>query len=96
MEETEKEYKNKFFSLGDEYLYKEEIISSRYTIGYTEKFYLPSLNYPVDSHIVLVHYLNGKPYTANEFKQIKPRLDLKSELNKEVSINQNSSQKLKL
>jgi hypothetical protein len=100
-EETEEEYKNRFLNLGDEHLYKEEIINSKYPLDYKEelfqeKVYIPSLKYAVDSHIVFSHYLNGKPYTPNEFKQIKVRLDLKNELNTELPNNHSNIKKPKV
>lgn len=97
----ELEDKSPFLNLGDEHLYTVEILESGSPKDYKEarlfeRTYLANLSYSVDSIIVLYHYLNGKPYTKKRFEEIKVKLDVKNELDKELPITETTNKKMKI
>ncbi len=83
---------NKFKSLNDKDLYKEEIITNKFPQDYKFKYLEIG-----DSGVSLAtHYLNGIHYSQEQFEKIKEKLDLKNELNNELSITKNNTQKPKI
>lgn len=88
-----------FLQLGDEELYKEEHISTDFPDGYSYE-YLQQEEI-IDGHLakfttIPIFYLNGQPYTEEEFNKIKLTLELKNELNNELLSSTNSVKKAKV
>jgi hypothetical protein len=46
--------------------------------------------------IQAVYYLEGKPYTKKQFEEIKTKLDLKKELDKELNMTKSNIKKVKV
>jgi hypothetical protein len=85
--------------LGDEHLYKEESISGNFPEDYKFEYILE--NKYIDGrkaqvHTIPVCYLDGKPYSNEEFQEIKTKLDLKTELNSELPSIHSNNKKAKI
>jgi len=85
--------------LGDENLYKEKIVKSDFPEHYSPD--------PIDKselingkialiHSIAIFYLEGKPYSQEEFEQIKGTFILKNELSKELLESDKLTKKVKL
>jgi len=83
--------KSKYLNLGDEHLYKIEILENIYPIGFNHE-----IVFQKDSFVELCHYINGKAYTKKEFKEMKRKFYLKKELNEELPVKEQNNKRLKL
>ncbi len=85
------EDKSKYLNLGDEHLYKIEILEHIYPIGFKHE-----MRFDGSSFVELSHYINGVAYTKKEFKQMKRKFYLKKELNEELPIKEKNKKRLKV
>lgn len=86
-------------SLGDEYLYQEEILSTQFPEGYIVERQNEIQN--INGNLTLVFaiamfYLEGKPYTQQDFEEIKSKLDLKNELITELPSKKINNKQIKV
>jgi len=87
--------RDKFNSLKDKDLYKEETIPSKCPNDYEFK-YLEDYT-TITGISVARHYLDGMHYSKKEFENIKFRQDLKDELSSELVLTEsNNTQKVKI
>lgn len=78
--------------LGDDNLYKEEIVSTMNPYGYFAQYVVEDRYEKTPAK----YYIEGKPYTQKEFQEIKAKLELKNELYTELPVTQSNKQKAKL
>lgn len=93
-------FKRRFFqNLGDEGLYKEEILQGNSPSDYEPEIITElseNIDNISDTMMVAIYYLEGQAYTSDEFKDIKAKLDLKKELYSELDSSSNSIKKAKI
>jgi hypothetical protein len=86
-------------NLGDEYLYKEISIDSKFPNDYIPIYILENQcinDRMTQVYSIAVYYLNGQAYSKKEFNEAKIKLDLKKELDKELNIVQSNIKKTKV
>lgn len=93
-------YKRKFFSnLGDEGLYKEEILQedqpSDYDIDIINELE-ENVDDIMDMVVVAKYYLEGQAYASHEFKDIVTKLALKNELDNELASSIHNNKRVKI
>jgi hypothetical protein len=91
--------KDDLINLEDSHLYKQEIIKAGFPPNYSIKFLLESMPGTTNSETQVVnatYYLKGEPYTEEEFMEAKAKLDLKKDLDNELSITQLNPKKVKI
>lgn len=93
------ENKEECINLGDENLYKEEIISEEFPHNYNRE-YINEIEM-IDGRLAQVYtipifYLHGKPYSYKNFEEILEKLELKNELMEELPTTQNNTKKPKV
>jgi hypothetical protein len=79
-------------NLGDEHLYKEEIITTMNPYGYFSQYVVEDCY----EHTPAKYYLEGSGYSKKDFEEIKVKLDLKNELSNELSMIQSNNKKVKI
>lgn len=79
--------------LEDLHLYQQKNIQEGFPSNYQIRYLLESLEGDV---VNAIYYLNGEPYTKQEFMDAKVILDLKNELSSELITNQSPIKKSKV
>lgn len=88
-----------YLQLGDEHLYEMESINTDFPDGYNYEYIKEEeiINGRLAQVAAIpIFYVEGEPYTHKEFQEIKSRLDLKNELNSELSTIQTNNKKAKI
>ncbi len=85
--------KEEFTNLGDEHLYKEEIIAEHNPKDY-QTLFIESVEKNATVTVAAYHYLEGKPYTEEEFQIIKAKNELDKELPTDLNNHKNKKPKL--
>jgi hypothetical protein len=93
--------KDELDRLADKKLYKIEIIEEDSPPDYQDQFVSvdlePGQNLGFNrARTNAIHYLNGKPYSQQDFESIKSKLDLKKEIDSELPITQPATKKAKI
>lgn len=81
--EEEIEDNPSLLNIGDEHLYKEEIYKTRQPEGFNE-----TIVFEKNYFNIRLHYLSGIPYSNEEFKIIKEKMDLQKELSNSLDKSQ--------
>jgi hypothetical protein len=88
--------KHKFLNLGDEHLYKEEILQAAMPANFLTTMIKTKGSNLLSNLFLLNYYLNGEAYTKEEFEKAKIKLDLKKELDRELDTSQSNIRKTKI
>jgi hypothetical protein len=91
--------RDEFLNLGDESLYKETPIDSKFPNGYKPENIFVEDNIKgknVLVYSIAIYYLNGQAYSYKEFEEAKIKLDLKKELDKELDTSQSNIKRSKV
>jgi hypothetical protein len=93
--------KDELDKLKDKELYKIEIIEEEFPPNYQVNFVFATLDPAKNlgfnrAKSNAIHYLNGEPYSSEDFEIIKSKLDLKKQIDSELSITQSNTKKIKI
>jgi len=88
--------RRKFITLIDEDLYKQEVILENVPENYETNHIVENPVGLCPEITVAVYYLEGEPYTKNDFEKLKTIIDLNKELGNELPQNNMNSQNTKV
>jgi len=78
-------------NLGDEHLYTIEFLSETQPPQYVRSKLIKLVGAGISKFVTAIYYLEGQPYTKEDFEKLKAKIDLKENLFNELLINESQN-----